>query len=137
MHLTLKKEATKPPSANFLQQQARFDDFSSEFNVERPHEALEMKTPSDVYPNSPRRYDAPPELSYSFHDRDITVTHCGRVRMHRKRINISIVLADQTLGIEEVDDGIWLVSFKQYDLGYIDLEQQTLQTINNPFGAML
>jgi len=37
--------------------------------------------------------------------------------MHRKRINISIVLADQTLGIEEVDDGIWLVSFKQYDLG--------------------
>lgn len=33
-----------------------------------------------------------------------------------------------------VDDGIWLVTFMHYDLGYIDLEQRTLQT-NNPFGA--
>jgi putative transposase len=39
MHLTLKKEATKP-AANFLQQQARFDDFMETYNHERPHEAL-------------------------------------------------------------------------------------------------
>jgi hypothetical protein len=36
-----------------------------------------------------------------------------------------------------VDDGIWLVSFMHYDLGYIDLEQRTLQTIDNPFGTRL
>ncbi|CAA6603169.1 hypothetical protein MTBLM1_10189 [Rhodospirillaceae bacterium LM-1] len=41
------------------------------------------------------------------------------------------------LGIKEVDDGIWLVSFMRYDLGYIDLEQKTLQTIDNPFGSWL
>jgi len=41
------------------------------------------------------------------------------------------------LGIKEVDDGIWLVSFMHYDLGYIDLEQRTLQTIDNPFGTRL
>jgi len=40
-------------------------------------------------------------------------------------------------GIKEVDDGIWLVSFMHYDLGYIDLEQRTLQTIDNPFGTRL
>jgi hypothetical protein len=90
-----------------------------------------------VYTNSPRRYDAPPELGYSFHDRNITVTHCGRICMHRKRINISTVLAGQKLGVKEVDDGIWLVSFKQYDPGYIDLEQQALHTINSLFGARL
>jgi transposase InsO family protein len=39
MHLTLKKEATRPPSANTLQQQDRFDVFVQEFNTERPHEA--------------------------------------------------------------------------------------------------
>jgi len=39
--------------------------------------------------------------------------------------------------IKEVDDGIWLTSFMQYDLGYIDLEQRTLQTIDNPFGTRL
>ncbi|KQV14427.1 transposase [Rhizobium sp. Root1203] len=45
---------------------------------------------------------------------------------------MSIVLAGQKLGLKEVDDGIWLVSFMHYDLGYIDLEQKTLQTIDNP-----
>jgi hypothetical protein len=40
-------------------------------------------------------------------------------------------------GIKEVDDGIWLVSFMHYDLGYIDLEQRTLQTIDYPFGTRL
>jgi len=41
------------------------------------------------------------------------------------------------LDIEEVDDGVWLVSFMRYDLRYIDLEQRTLQTIENPFGKRL
>jgi putative transposase len=49
MHLTLKKEATKPAAANFLQQQARFEKFIEVFNNERPHEALEMKCPAEVY----------------------------------------------------------------------------------------
>ena len=57
--------------------------------------------------------------------------------MHRKKINISTVLAGQKLGIKEVDDGIWLISFMHYDLGYIDLEQRTLQTTDNPFGTRL
>jgi hypothetical protein len=46
-------------------------------------------------------------------------------------------LGGQKLGIKEVDDGIWLVSFMTCDLGYIDLEQKTLQTIGNPFGPSL
>jgi putative transposase len=49
MHLTLKKEATKPAAANFLQQQARFDKFIEVFNNERPHEALDRKCPAEVY----------------------------------------------------------------------------------------
>ena len=55
--------------------------------------------------------------------------------MHRKKINISTVLAGQRLGIKEVDDGIWIISFMHYDLGNIDLEQKTLQNIDNPFGT--
>jgi len=137
MHLTLKKEATRPPGLNSLQQQARFDAFLREFNVERPHQALAMRCPAELYTASPRRYDGLPELQYPCHDRDILVTACGRICMHRKKINISTVLAGQKLGIKEVDDGIWLVSFMHYDLGYIDLEQRTLQTIDNPFGTRL
>ena len=96
-----------------------------------------MRCPAEFYTASPRSYDGLPELEYPWHDRDILVTACGRVCMHRKKINISTVLAGQKLGIKEVDDGIWLVSFMHYDLGYIDLEQRTLQTIDNPFGTRL
>jgi transposase InsO family protein len=137
MHLTLKKEATRPPGLNSLQQQAKFDAFVQEFNTERPHEALAMKCPAEFYSVSPRSYRGLPDLEYPFHDRDILVTACGRICMHRKKINISTVLAGQKLGIKEVEDGIWLVSFMHYDLGYIDLEQRTLQTIDNPFGTRL
>ena len=137
MHLTLKREATRPPGMNSLQQQGKFDDFVREFNTERPHEALDMKCPADVYMPSPRPYNGLPEVAYPFHDRDVLVTSCGRICMHRKKINISTSLAGQRLGIKEVDEGIWLVSFMDYDLGYIDLEQKTLQPLNNPFGPRL
>jgi transposase InsO family protein len=137
MHLTLKKEAIRPPAMNSLQQQARFDAFLTEFNAERPHEALAMKYPAELYRPSPRPYQGLPELAYPLHDRDVLVTACGRICMHRKRVNISTVLAGQRLGIKEVDDGIWIVSFMHYDLGFIDLEQKTLQPLDNPFGPRL
>ena len=57
--------------------------------------------------------------------------------MHRKKINLSTVLAGQRLGIKEVDDGIWLTSFIDYDLGDFDPEQRTLQTIDKRFGTRL
>ena len=122
---------------NSLQQQARFDQFVSEFNTERPHEALGMRRPADIYIPSSKPYSGLPELSYPLHDREALVTACGRLCMHRKKINVSTVLAGQKLGIKEVDEGIWLVSFMHYDLGYIDLEQKTLQPIDNPFGTRL
>jgi hypothetical protein len=88
----------------------RFDSFLHEFNEERPHEALDMKRPADLYPASTRRYDGLPELAYPFHDRDVVVIACGGLCLHRKRINISTVLAGQKLGIKEVDEGIWLAA---------------------------
>ena len=137
MHRTLKAETTRPAGQNSLQQQARFDAFQSEFNTERPHEALGMKMPAEVYRPSLRPYLGLTDINYPFHDKTITVTTCGRLCMLRKKINIATVLAGQTLGIKEVDDGIWLISFMHYDLGYIDLDQKTLQPIDNPFGPRL
>src|SRR5215510_11008129 len=134
MHLTLKKEATRPPGLNSLQQQAKFDAFVHEFNYERPHEALDMKYPAEIYKPSTRPYRGIGELSYPFHDRTALVTCSGRICIYNKKINLSTSLAGQAVGIKEVDDGIWLVSFMDYDLGYIDLEEKTLQPLNNPFG---
>jgi transposase InsO family protein len=134
MHLTLKKEATRPAGANILQQQAKFDTFIEEFNRERPHEALAMKCPAELYTASARPYQGIPDPHYPFHDRTIVVTSCGRICLYRKKINLSKSLAGQAVGIKEVDNGIWLVSFMEYDLGFIDLEEKTLQPLENPFG---
>ena len=62
------------------------------------------------------------------------ITSCGRLCLYRKKINLSVTLAGHAVGIKEVDNGIWLVSFMDYDLGYIDLEEKTLQPLENPFG---
>src|SRR5882724_437987 len=87
MHLTLKQEATKPAAKNFLQQQARFDQFISTFNEERPHQALNMRCPAELYRPSPRTYSGLPDIEYPFHDRTITVTRCGRICMGPLKIN--------------------------------------------------
>jgi hypothetical protein len=71
---------------------------------------------------------------YPFHDRTVLVTCCGRICIFKKEINLSTSLAGQAVGIKEVDDGIWLVSSMDYDLGYIDLGEKTLQPLDNPFG---
>lgn len=99
MYRTLKQETARPPGMNALQQQGRFDNFVSEFNDERRHEALAMKTPAELYTPSSRSYEGLPDIEYPFHDRDILVTACGRICMARKKINVSTVLAGQRLGI--------------------------------------
>ena len=135
MHLTLKKEATKPAAQNFLQQQAKFDEFIDCFNHERPHQALDMKYPAELYLRSPRPYRGLSELHYPFHDRTITVTQCGRICFGRRKIHLSTVFAGQNVGIKEVSDKIWLVSFMHYDLGFFDHETARLESAENPFAA--
>ena len=134
MHLTLKKHATKPAAPNVLQQQARFDTFREEFNHERPHQGLDMKVPADLYVRSPRLYRGLEELTYPFHDQTITVTHCGRICFQGRKVNLSHVFAGQNVGITQVGERIWLVTFMQYDLGYFDDETCRLEPIENPFG---
>ena len=72
-----------------------------------------------------------------FHDKTVVVTNCGRLCLYRKKINLSTCLAGQAVGIKEVDDGIWLVSFMDYDLGYFDLDTRMLEPLDNPFGPRL
>jgi putative transposase len=134
MHRTLKADATKPAAANVLQQQARFDAFVTCYNQERPHQALAMKVPADLYARSPRVYRGLEDLTYPFHDATFTVTHCGRICFHGRKINLSHVFAGQNVGVTQVGERIWLVTFMQYDLGYFDDEVGRLEPIANPFG---
>jgi putative transposase len=135
MHLTLKQEATKPAAGNVLQQQARFDTFVERYNRERPHQALGMKVPADCYARAPRVYAGLEDLTYPFHDHTILVTHCGRICFKSQKVNLSHVFAGQKVGVTQVGERIWLVTFMHYDLGYFDDETCRLEPIDNPFGS--
>ena len=134
MHLTLKQETTRPPSYNFLQQQARFDDFIEGYNQDRPHQALGGKYPGELYTPSAREYHHPEVPQYPFHDRAIQVTQCGRICIGRRKINLSTVFGGQYVGIREVADQVWLVSFMEYDLGFFDQDENRVEPVgHNPF----
>ncbi len=133
MHLTLKNETTKPASFNFLQQQERFDRFLGVYNNERPHQALRGVYPGDVYTPSAQQYQRPDEPEYPYHDRTIRVTRCGRICIGKRKINFSTVFAGQVVGIREVANDIWLVSFMDYDLGFFDNERGRVEPGPNPF----
>jgi putative transposase len=135
MHLTLKKGVTRPPGNNLLEQQEKLDHFIEEFNRERPHQGIGMKYPSELYKPSPRPYLGTPELFYPFHDKTIQVTQCGRICRGAVKVNLSTAFAGQEVGIKEVEDGIWVVSFLNYDLGYFDEEGKRVEPVADPFGT--
>jgi hypothetical protein len=135
MHLTLKKEATKPASFNSLQQQSRFDEFIEVYNHQRPHAAIGMRYPSEIYTPSARPYRDPEMPHYPFHDRTVCVTRCGRICIGKRKINLSQVFSGQLVGIREVEEKIWLVSFLDFDLGYFDEKEGRVEPGPNPFEA--
>jgi putative transposase len=63
----------------------------------------------------------------------VTVTHCGRICLGKRKINLSQSFAGQNVGIKEVNDRIWLVTFMHYDLGFFDHETGRLESIDNSF----
>lgn len=62
-------------------------------NRERPHQALAMKVPADLYVRSPRVYRGLEELAYPFHDHTIAVTRCGQICFNGRKVNLSHVFA--------------------------------------------
>jgi hypothetical protein len=129
MHRTLKEETACPPRANLLCQQRRFDAFRHEYNHERPHRALDGNSPAMLYVPSPRSYpDRIPQPQYPAHFEVRKVSGNGGIRFRCDRshgpnqpwINVSHVLVDEYVGLEEISDGIWALYFGPLELGRFD-----------------
>jgi hypothetical protein len=122
-----------PAAFNFLQQQERFEEFIRVYNHERPHQALGGLYPAEIDTPSARPYEPPRDPEYPFHDRTIRVTRCGRICLGTRKTNLSTSLAEQFVGVREVDDQVWLVSFLEYGLGYFDRDEDRVEPGPNPF----
>ena len=127
MHRTLKEEIRPGMCENLLAQQEQLDRFREEFNHRRPHEALKMKCPGDLYKPSLKRFpDRVPEPVYPDHDLVRHVSAAGYAYFSKgKSFFISQALGDQTIGLEEEQDGIWRINFMDLDLGFLD--EQTMK----------
>ncbi len=120
MHRTLKRETARPPKRSKRAQQRRFSAFRVEFNTERPHEAIGMRTPDQLYAPSPRVYPRRlPLVDYPAHYEVRKVSGNGGIRWANKWVNVSIVLGGEFIGLEEIDDGLWHVFFGPHLIGYM------------------
>ena len=121
MHKTLKRETARPPQRDHQAQQARFDAFRSEFNSERPHEALGQNTPASLYRRSPRPLPKTlPEPAYPGHFLVRLVSKSSMFRLHHRPVFISEALIGECIGLEETGDGIWSLYFYDVLLGRLD-----------------
>lgn len=121
MHKTLKRHAIRPPRANLAAQQRAFDRFRREYNEERPHDALEGRTPASRYQPSPRRMPTrlPPQ-EYPGHYLVKKITTGGTFRFQRRLLFLANPLVGHLVGLEETDDGIWSIYFNTVLLATLD-----------------
>jgi putative transposase len=103
------------------------------YNQERPHQPWPWKC-RRTSTRAPRIYRGLEDLTYPFYDATLTVTHCGRICFHGRKINLSHVFAGQNVGVTQVGERIWLVTFMHDDLGCFDDEVGRLEPIANPLG---
>jgi transposase InsO family protein len=121
MHKTLKADAIRPPRATLLAQQRAFNAFRTQYNDERPHQHLCGRTPAAAYRPSPRAYDARlPPIEYPGHFLVKRVTNAGTFRFKHRLLFIAHSLAPHTIGLEEVDDGIWSIFFCRVLIARLD-----------------
>ncbi len=128
MHRTLKTEAAEPPANNRRQQQQALDRFRQEYNEVRPHEALEMRTPAEMYQPSPRKFPARvPEPQYPQSMLVRTVRHHGHFRWKKQDVFLSEVLWGEQVGMLPEDERWFTIYFAQLPLARFD--SQKLQVI--------
>ncbi len=109
-HRTLKQETAFPPAADERNQQRVFEGFRQTYNHERPHQHLQGKTPAEVYRPSLRPYPRQlPAVEYPGHYEVRRVDIGGFIKLHARKIFLSEVLQRETLGLEEIHDGIWSI----------------------------
>ena len=121
MHRELKAECTRPPEEHLEFQQESFDYFVTEYNTVRPHEALGMKVPADLYRLSDRKYPGSnPKMDYPDFFMRRKVSSGGNIKLKDRPVFISNALLGETIGIYEIDHDVWSINYSFAELGRYD-----------------
>jgi len=135
MHRTLKQETAAPSAANRRAQQRAFDRFRREYNEERPHEALQMQTPSAVYVRSEREFPARvPEPEYDSDSLVRRVHERGQFRWKCQHVFLSETLRGETIGLLPVDERIYTVYFAAFPIAQFDSYRRVVMPLSKQAG---
>ena len=130
MHRTLKQEATIPPAGSLGAQQRKFDQYRKEFNEERPHEALGMRRPAELYRSSKRSMPKRIEpYEYPSHYLVRRVSRAGTIRVFKRQLFVSNTLHEDRVGLEEVDAGVYDLFFCFYQIGRYEVRTNRIREI--------
>jgi transposase InsO family protein len=122
MHRDLKSETASPPATTMAKQQRLFDQFRARFNQERPHEALDQRTPHEFYEISSRRLPQPwwgKDFEYDMEAEALRVSKDGYIATHRGAFFLSTTLAHELVEIDWYERNRARVLFGTMNLGNI------------------
>jgi transposase InsO family protein len=130
MHRSLKAAVCQPPANSLYRQQLAFDRFIAEYNEERPHEGLGMKTPASLYQPSNRHY--PQKLPKIEYDDWLTVRKVlpsGGIKWCNHYIYVSQALAGEPVGLKQITETAWEIWYSFLRLGMVDATKQKVLPI--------
>jgi transposase InsO family protein len=120
MHRTLKAATMRPMATSWTAQQKAFDRFRHEYNHDRPHEALDQRTPASIYTPSLHRFaDEPTDPVYPPHFVARRPDKKGVVHWNCGYAILGTVLAHELVGFEPVADGRFQIWFGPIYLGLL------------------
>ena len=123
MHGDMALELERDAASNSKAQQRACDLWVHEFNHVRPHEALEMRTPAELYSRSKRPYRGPRATRYPIAFDVRRVFKSGAVKFDGKEVYVGAGFATQSIGIERVDAKFVRLWFYERDLGLVDMDE--------------
>lgn len=125
MHRDLKRIVQRGSQYTLKEYCERLKEFQIDYNQQRPHEALDMKFPSEVYLPSPRKYVSKKIIIEYPQNFDVRrVDQNGYICFNNKRYKISSSLTKYDLGFYQNNEQEIDVYFCDVLLGTIDMETE-------------
>ncbi len=123
MHLDMKNELQGQIYGDLRLHRKVFEEWRKEFNNERPHEALDMKTPASVYKKSKRKYDREVvEIDYPLNYKKRFVNSRGYISFKGTRYFVGNPFGGYNIGVKPTKTGQLDVWFGDSFLGHFDDE---------------
>jgi len=133
MHLTLKQETHPIPAASLRAQQKALDEFRCCYNEQRPHAALQQKTPGECYRCSPRTYPSHmPEVEYPAGFAVRRVDQNGQFRWRAVNVYTNRALGGECVGLEAIAEDRWRVYFSFYEIGELRAGDEAVRRAKPP-----